>query len=289
MMDPATAAGLAASIITFVGFTKDLILTTRELRISPSGLTAENEQLERLTKDIRSFSTNPANQDPRMLTPRTLTQPTKFSNEDQTSLSELQKDCISISDELLQVFKSLKPDRNKLLGPFSSAIKTLWGKSRIDELQQRLERIANHISQVTTANICSDALNAVQGLSNKYSESEPKMYREILDIRGELRNVLNCVRENCDQSKIRDKLFDLQRLVYLARDDSPERVVLLALSFDGMDDRYQSVHEAYPEQPSGYLKEIRRMALGEVHSLTGCSRMNQSIGSLESLDPANPH
>ena len=241
MMDPATATGLAAAIITFVVFTKDLIHTTRELRVSPSGLTEENEQLKRLTKNIRSFSTNSANQNP-----KTPIQSTNISNEDQTLLSELQKDCISISDELIQVFNSLKPGSNKLFGTFSSAIKTFWQKSRIDELQQRLDRISNHISQVTAANICFQALNEVQSLSNKYSESEPKIYHQMLEVRGELRDILKCVNENKDQSKIRDKLFDLQRLVYLAKDGSPERVVLLALSFDGMDDRYQIVHEAYP-------------------------------------------
>src|SRR5437763_4168016 len=129
MMDSATAIGLAAAMITFVDFSKELILTTRELRISPSGLTEENEQLERLTKKIQSFSTNSANQDR-----RTLTQPAKISDEDDTSLSELQKDCISISDELLQVFNSLKPTgRNKLLQTFSSAVKALWEKRRIAE------------------------------------------------------------------------------------------------------------------------------------------------------------
>jgi hypothetical protein len=55
-MDPLTAVGLAGNIITFVDFSIEVLSRARQLYDSASGATAENEELESLTKNLKALA-----------------------------------------------------------------------------------------------------------------------------------------------------------------------------------------------------------------------------------------
>lgn len=94
-MDPASAIGLAASIIQLISFTSNLLSKTREIHNSADGTAVENLELEAITKSLQELSQEIAAGN------RNLTKADK-------QLKELCDGCQKVTRELLELVQKLK-------------------------------------------------------------------------------------------------------------------------------------------------------------------------------------
>lgn len=128
-MDPLTAISLAGNIAQFIDFSCKLFSASRSIYTSNSGLSSDREDLHALTTNLQSISAK--------LKPVPL-QSAKFnvSNE----LQDLALRCDNIATELLAVLKKLAlKDKPSKWDSFHAALKTMWNKGKIDEMNKRLD------------------------------------------------------------------------------------------------------------------------------------------------------
>jgi hypothetical protein len=104
-MDP---VGLAGNIITFIDFSIEVLSRARQLYESASGATAENDELESLTKNPKTLS------DRIQRRPSDIPQKGHFrlSISSETVLDNLSQQCIQVADELLETLGSINRGPN---------------------------------------------------------------------------------------------------------------------------------------------------------------------------------
>lgn len=141
-MDPFSALSVATAVVQFIDFSSELIGGSREIYSSVSGQLQEHAELEQigsslanLSNDLKvSLSGNP---------------PTNQLSPNDRELHSLCKQCEEIADELLEVLAQLKTQDNGKLKTrgersqwksFLQALRSVWARERIGELQKRLDR-----------------------------------------------------------------------------------------------------------------------------------------------------
>lgn len=130
-MDPATAAGLASSVITFFEFCTKIVKGSYEIYQSQSGTTDENDQIkflaDDLTKVTQSMSTHiRASQDPELL-----------------RLCGL---CSQLSGDLSRVLSKLRvKQRNSKAASVAAAWNVHRKKQHVTSLEKRLDNYRQQI------------------------------------------------------------------------------------------------------------------------------------------------
>src|SRR5438876_7776532 len=122
-MDPLAAAGLAGNIITFVDFLTKVLSRARQLYESASGATAENDELESLTKNLKGLADRTRRRPPEI--------PQKghfhLSITSERVLDNLSQQCIQVADELLETLGSVKVKGDgRTRKSTIQAVKTVW-------------------------------------------------------------------------------------------------------------------------------------------------------------------
>jgi len=150
-MDPYSLAaiGLAGNIVQFIDFGAKVLSKANQIR--KDGSTAENIHLDVVTKDLsrhieclRSFI-------------ETQQRETRVLPEDETAFYDICGGCLQVAHELETALKTL--GSNGKVGKWKSyrqALKSIWGKSRVTELQNRLSLYSSQIDRSLLASIRYD-------------------------------------------------------------------------------------------------------------------------------------
>jgi hypothetical protein len=134
VVDPFTAVGVAGNIVQFLDFACKLFSEARELNKSITGQSTAHQEIESACNYLNKFSgqlsTSLFNSNPQNLT------------SGEKAIVELAASCRSTSNELLDVVQKLQVRQNtnhRSYQSFLQAMRGVWKKSKIEELQRRLD------------------------------------------------------------------------------------------------------------------------------------------------------
>jgi len=136
MLDPLTAASLAAAILQFVDFGSKIIVSGYETYRSVNGATEENVDLEYLTQALYKF------QDQFSTTPK---QPSHGDQE----LQRLAQKCTYVAGDLLVLLDSLKVKEKGLVRTWEAlrqSCRLVWKKEEIAKKEKLLDSIAGQVN-----------------------------------------------------------------------------------------------------------------------------------------------
>ncbi len=136
MLDPASAIGLASSVVQLVTFTKDVLSRSHELYESVNGATVEYGDIEKVTSSLDRLMKNIE------LNSIAKSSPNTQADEVELELKEL---CLGVKrsvDPLLDTLRvlKLKKYKSKTYESVRVAIKTMIKEPEIDKLEHRLDR-----------------------------------------------------------------------------------------------------------------------------------------------------
>lgn len=147
-MDPITAFQVAASVITFVEFSRVLLSNAYTVYKSPTGQTTQVVQLETVGEDLRSLRT------------RIEADISRFNaSEYDHEILVLCRECSAIGKELQATVDGLKrsPRGSSRLdyatNSFALAAKGLWMRGQVEELNEKLDTIRSRIMLCMIASI----------------------------------------------------------------------------------------------------------------------------------------
>jgi hypothetical protein len=125
MLDPITALGIAGNVAQFIDFGLKATSKAREIHQSARGVTAENADLELITKDLVAVNAQ-------LYT-------SVGSSGDAEALEELCQRCAKTADQLISALESFKIKGTKTKWKSArKALKTLWGREAVEEMKSRL-------------------------------------------------------------------------------------------------------------------------------------------------------
>jgi hypothetical protein len=157
-MDPITAVGLAGTVIQLVDFSIKIVSKSSELYLSGSDGTVENQSIEEATKDLTKLNDQ-----------------VKSSSVGDSDLQKLCKACGDAADELLVALSKVKVNGNgRAWQSFRKALRSIWSKEKIQELEKRLARFRDELNLRLTAGLryavlCRQSLaNLITGMTYSY-------------------------------------------------------------------------------------------------------------------------
>ena len=132
-MDPVSAIGFAASIITFIDFSSNLVRGTYEVYNSASGVTAENAHLSTILDDLQEVTEG-------------LHSDHKFGGKHGKQLSKLARNCLDLSRDLTKILDKL---RVKEKNSKWQAVKVTWASMRKEKAVASIEkRLAEYCAEI---------------------------------------------------------------------------------------------------------------------------------------------
>ena len=130
-MDPITAVSFAASILTFIDFSHQVVCGTYE--IIKSGSTTENAHVSVVTMDLDKI-TKALNQ-----------RPSGYSKHEE-ALNTLATECQDVSDELRKLLDRVKTKAgSSKWKSIKVALHSMWKKGEIAELDNRIGKYRSEI------------------------------------------------------------------------------------------------------------------------------------------------
>ena len=138
MLDPLTAVGLASAIVQLVDFSSELVSETKELYHSTEGNSAQNEELQSVTEDLKELC--------KTLSSAQRRAPSVEPSTDELALLELSGSCKVVADELIAVLEKLRvKSAHEKWGSFKTALRGAMKKERIENIRARLDRIQSQL------------------------------------------------------------------------------------------------------------------------------------------------
>ncbi len=129
VLDPLSAIGLAGNVITFVEFGCSLLSKSREIYVSASGSTSENDQLEIIAMDLRQHTAK-------------LRPPDDRRQIDDEAFVKLLDSCHQAAEEFLDVIQQLKvKGTHRRWHSFRKAVASVWAKDKLSAMQSRLDSL----------------------------------------------------------------------------------------------------------------------------------------------------
>ena len=151
-MDPLTALGLSASVVQFVNFASELMSKSKEIYTSTKGCTDKVLSLETVYSQLRDFSSSLERSSQKDLKLEAVEKKTDFIKH-VFAINDLSASCKKDCDRLLDVLRKLQGGdgaKNRWQS-FTLALKTVWRRNEITDLEQRL----HHIQATLTLHICA--------------------------------------------------------------------------------------------------------------------------------------
>jgi hypothetical protein len=140
-LDPLPALSIAASLVQFIDFSAKIVSKGNRLFQSASGSLLENDQIESAAKRLRDL-VQPIQPPPLATADDIQEQP----------LQDLCTECVKVATQLMGQLEELKvPDgcSHRRWKSIRQALKSVWSKDRLDEMQERLrsldEQLKTHI------------------------------------------------------------------------------------------------------------------------------------------------
>ena len=127
MMDPLSTIGLVGNIVQFVDFGSKLISKSVELYQSTEGALDENLGAETATNHLKDLNEKLKND---------------AKSTGDTTLKDLCEACDQVARELLEALDKVKvKGKHEKWKSIRKALRSVWSKEHIEELEQRLARL----------------------------------------------------------------------------------------------------------------------------------------------------
>lgn len=142
MLDPFTSLGVASGVLQFIDFASELLKSSTDIYTSSTGVTKENENLESVCVDLRDLAQNLITSSAHQLSAD------EALGHGGEALQKLAAECAGTADELVSVLQSLaskKHPQRKLIS-FYHALRGVWSKSKVKDLELRLDRYRNQLA-----------------------------------------------------------------------------------------------------------------------------------------------
>jgi hypothetical protein len=243
-MDPLTAVGLAGNIITFVDFSIEVLYRARQLYDSASGATAENEELEGLTKNLKALA------DRTQRRPSNIPQKGHFrlSISSETVLDNLSQQCIQVADELLETLESIKVKGDgKARKSAIQAVKTLWKQDRIDALQRRIDRISKQLMDGMSMEQLEEINRRLREMAVENTRLEANRSKEINQLRQDFNSAIQEIKGNVDEEQMPGAWLVLSDTARRGQAYFAEQVILQSLRFSSIDSRQNSISKEHSQ------------------------------------------
>lgn len=134
MIDPASAIGLASSIVQLTTFTSQVISKGRELYESADGALVEHLELESVARSLNDLTRGVAKEASVTVGPE---------------LESISKLCQEQSVELLEAIATLKVDgKHAKWNSFRQALRSIWKEEQIDRLKERVNQSRSQLNTV---------------------------------------------------------------------------------------------------------------------------------------------
>jgi len=242
-MDPASALGLASSIVQLVQFTGDLISKGNEIYKSADGTLIDNLELETIAASLADLS----KEVPLLVHTKDRKKSlTKIEKE----MQDLCQGCNAISMQLIEVVGELKNKRPPTRwNSFRQALLSVWKESEIAALEKRLERYRRQLDTVLLVSL-KKSIEGISALSREDQQASSHLLGERC-IRDWKADLIDSPFEEKWQSK-RDQ--DLANLIFSAklsagsreeRETLDQSRILQKLRFKNMQDRADGIAEAH--------------------------------------------
>ncbi|OQV08118.1 hypothetical protein CLAIMM_12437 isoform 2 [Cladophialophora immunda] len=234
-LDPLSAIGLAANIVQFIDFGRELISDAKEIYHSANGATAENVELQGVAENLARLSST-------LMKPLDPTQ--GAISEAEAEIVKIAASSSSIADELLATIKNLKIGEGpyKKWRSFRQALNTIWKKDKIARLQRRLEDARSNLSIHVLSFISvrqGQVLRSLEGARTACLEIDSARLQRIEPMLESLRGLVQSGRELTAQylaqidQKLRSSDYETTKL-------RKEAGVLKSLMFERMAARWPS-------------------------------------------------
>ncbi|KAI1750325.1 hypothetical protein F4782DRAFT_541685 [Xylaria castorea] len=248
-MEPLAALGLAAAVVQFVDFTKNLLLDTREIYQSGKGALQDNLQLEQICEVLKKLSAELiAKED--ALVPMGESEYHLVPTKDAMGLKNLASSCKDDCDELISIMQNLSVDSgaNRRWKSIKASVRNFQHKSQIKGLEDRVMKAQNMMTlhmqsaiQDQVASLSKIAVSLKQGNETLQLNQDEKLDRITRDIHY-LR-----IHEGCQAFSLTDIEQTSNRLSEcLPLQDELARLqrILSSLQFDTRPVRHSSIPEA---------------------------------------------
>lgn len=157
LLDPLTALSLAGNVVQFVDFASKILAKGAEIHRSLDGSLRENVEVESIARDFmklnyRLIESLPHDDDG----PTACRSSNKELSIDEQALQSLAQACSNIANELLEKLEKLKlrGDKKRWKSLYK-ALKSVWNKSELDDLLERLSRYREELELHLLVNIKS--------------------------------------------------------------------------------------------------------------------------------------
>ncbi|KAI7158770.1 hypothetical protein KC349_g4614 [Hortaea werneckii] len=194
-MDPLSALSIGAAVLQFVDFGSRLLVNGYDAYHSVAGATTDNLELEKITQDLSSLCL--ALEFNHVTSSRVLSR-------DEKDLLKLALDCRELASSLVQLLQSLKVKsgtRHRSWESIRQAIRSVWKKSEIEDLQARLERIRNEMDSRLLELIRQEA-HAIFASVDELSRTNRDLHENTVDHLGELKaDLVQAARDKEDDLK----------------------------------------------------------------------------------------
>ncbi|KAI0860805.1 hypothetical protein F4860DRAFT_477778 [Xylaria cubensis] len=189
-MESLAALGLAAAVVQFVDFAKNLLLDTRDIYRSEKGALEDNLRLEQICEVLKRLSGELVTEQDHLVPSRESAYHL-VSTEDALGLKNLASSCKADCDELLSIMRNLSVDTgaNRRWNSIKASVKNFQRKGQIKGLEDRIAKAQNlmtlHVQSVIRDQVASlsatiDSLN--QGNKTHQLRQDEKLDRITQDI-----------------------------------------------------------------------------------------------------------
>ncbi|KAK2760510.1 hypothetical protein CKAH01_16470 [Colletotrichum kahawae] len=245
-MDPASAFGLAASIVQTITFTSDLISKTRHLHHSAQRGLVENEELASIARTLQSLS--------RRITIQVVGAP--------MGKDDVGKDLSTVCNGVRDLCKNLtvtiealqKPDSATRWDSFRQALRSVWKEQDIADLAQRLERYRRQIDSILLASMKEQLETLTKDTSNRNQQIEQNLNKILAIVEPKSKwqaELFQTARRSLDSGPSDGLAYlDLVSASLSAgakeeRDKLMQRRTLESLKFADIRDRYERIPVAH--------------------------------------------
>ncbi|OTA98146.1 hypothetical protein M426DRAFT_17699 [Hypoxylon sp. CI-4A] len=254
-MDPLTALGLSANISQFVGYAIKLVSASTNIKNSATGCTSQVAMLDEVYTELSKLSSRLGSSN---ISTNVGIIRSPYAVEHIDAISKLSRTCKQDCNRLLNVTTELK-SKNHITNKRTSfliALKTIWKKGELDEIEKRL-----HSTQsVLTPHVCSltstlqdnyyrqlEKMHTMnQDMNMQQSERLTALKSSVQDLNQHVTAMLQ--NQQIGRSSSAD-IIDLEnRMSQLSLSKSAiakEYVILKSLSFESRPARYHSIQEAH--------------------------------------------
>ncbi|KAI1456788.1 hypothetical protein F4805DRAFT_430862 [Annulohypoxylon moriforme] len=240
-MDPATAVGLACSILNLIDFAYNIV--SGAYRISKHGSTTEYDSVESVVEDLYALTLGLQDHELKGIFPHEI------------ALKELASKCEALSEDLLTLLQTLKATKGS---QWDAVMVSLRLMRKRGEITKKMSMLAEYRSQVTVQLLAllNERHTLIRAqIEREFKEKHSDLVQRLSDLQILVNNLLDnraklevgfavTEVEKLPSEKLQDILVVLSTLIEVSQPTSPEIRILRQLYFKSMYDREESVRDA---------------------------------------------